>query len=98
MKSNLLTSLIVGMVLPWTYFLFVSVGPVREIGESGEVIGKSGIEGFIQFHGLTDALVIYVQASAACAVLAFGICLLKEAVDTIATVDRHDRSKERPRL
>ena len=81
MKSKLLTSLIVGLILPWTYFLVVTVGPVREISESGEVIGKSGVAGFIQFHGFADDLVIYVQASAVCGVLAFGICWLKEAVD-----------------
>lgn len=83
MKSKLLTSLIVGLVMPWTYFLVVTVGPVREIGESGEVIGKSGVAGFIQFHGFADALVIYAQAGAVCAVLAFGICWLKEAVDHV---------------
>jgi len=66
--------------MPWTYFLVVTVGPVREISESGEVIGKSGVAGFIEFHGLADALVIYVQAGAVCGVLAFGICWLNEAV------------------
>ena len=81
MKSKILTSLIVGLVMPWTYFLVVTVGPVREVSDSGEVIGKSGVAGFIQFHGLADALVIYVQANVVCGVLAFGICLLKEAVD-----------------
>lgn len=81
MKSKLLTSLIVGLVLPWAYFLVVTVGPVREISESGEVIGKSGIAGFIQFHGFADALIIYAQAIAVCGVLAFGICWVKVAVD-----------------
>jgi hypothetical protein len=81
LKSNVLTSLIVGLILPWTYFLIVTVGPVREISESGEVIGKSGVAGFIQFHGFSDALVIYVQAIAVCAVLAFCTCLLKQALD-----------------
>ena len=83
MKSNLITSLLVGIVLPWAYFLIVTVGPVREIGESGLVIGPSGIEGFIQFNGLSDALVIYFQAGAVCAVVAFCICLLKEALDHV---------------
>ncbi|MFB2707241.1 hypothetical protein [Marinobacter shengliensis] len=83
MKSKFLTSLIVGLVLPWTYFLVVTVGPVREISESGEVIGKSGVAGFIQFHGFADALMIYAQAIAVCGVLAFGICWLKEAVDHV---------------
>lgn len=69
--------------MPWTYFLIDTVGPVREINESGEVIGKSGVAGFIQFHGFADALVIYAQAGVVCAVLAFGICWLKEAVDHV---------------
>jgi len=80
LKSKLLTSLIVGLVMPWTYFLIVTVGPVREVTEFEEVIGKSGIAGFIQFHGLFDTLVIYAQAGAVCAVLAFGICWLNEAL------------------
>jgi hypothetical protein len=81
LKSKLLTSLIVGLALPWTYFLFVTVGPVREYSEPGEVIGESGVAGFIQFHGFADASMIYAQAIAVCGVLAFGICWLKEAVD-----------------
>jgi hypothetical protein len=80
LKSKLLTSLIVGLIMPWAYFLVVTVGPVREISESGEVIGKSGVAGFIKFHGLADALGIYVQASAVCGVLAFGVCWLNEAI------------------
>mgnify|MGYP000984513959 FL=1 len=69
--------------MPWTCFLVISVGPVSEISEFGEVIGKSGVAGFIQFHGFADALMIYAQASAVCGVLAFGICCLKEAVDYV---------------
>ena len=80
MKSKIITSLIVGLLMPWTYFLVVTVGPVREISESGEVIGKAGVAGFIEFHGIADALVIYVEVSAVCGVLAFGICWLNEAV------------------
>lgn len=83
MKSTLITSLIVGIVLPWAYFLIVTVGPVREIGESGEVIGASGVEGFIQFHGLAEALLVYAQAGAVCGVVAFCVCLLKEALDYV---------------
>lgn len=81
LRSKLLTSLIVGLVLPWAYFLVVTVSPVREISEYGEVIGESGVAGFIQFYGFSDALVIYAQAIAVCGVLAFGICWAKEAVD-----------------
>lgn len=83
MKPNLITSLLIGIVLPWAYFLIVTVGSVREIGEFGEVIGPSGIEGFIQFFGLSDALVIYFQTGAVCAVVAFCICLLKEALNHV---------------
>lgn len=61
----------------------VTVGPVREISDSGEVIGKSGVAGFLEFHGLTDALVIYAQAAAVCAVLAFCICGVKQALDHV---------------
>ncbi|MEC7816548.1 MAG: hypothetical protein VX939_09760 [Pseudomonadota bacterium] len=81
MKAKFLTSLIVGLLLPWTYFLVFTVGPVREISESGEVVGESGLAGFIQFYGFADALVIYAQAIAVCGVVAFGICCLKEAMD-----------------
>ena len=83
MKSNLLTSLITGLLMPWAYFLVVNVGPVREISDSGEVIGNSGVAGFLEFFGLTEALVIYAKAAAVCAVLAFFICGLKQALDHV---------------
>ena len=83
MKSNLLTSLITGLLLPWTYFLIVNVGPVREISDSGEVIGNSGVAGFLEFFGLAEAIVIYAKAAVVCGVLAFCICVLKQAFDHV---------------
>ena len=63
------------MLLPWLYFAAVTVGPVRYAGIDGKInMGKSGVSGFIEFHGITEAAAIYIQAALLCGVLVFVVC------------------------
>lgn len=81
MKSKLITSGLGGLLIPWAYFLFVQVGPVRTFTDGEETIGESGIAGFIQFHGWQDALVAYGKAGVVCAAVVFVICLIDGAIE-----------------
>lgn len=81
MKSKLVTSVLAGLIVPWSYFLVVQVGPIRTYVDGKEVIGESGIAGFVQFYGWQDALVAYGKAGALCAAVAFMICLVNGAIE-----------------
>ncbi|PPI85633.1 hypothetical protein KEHDKFFH_04180 [Marinobacter maroccanus] len=81
MKSKLITSVLAGLLVPWSYFLLVQVGPIRTYSDGKEIIGESGVAGFIQFHGWQDALVLYGKAGAVCAAVAFIICLANGAIE-----------------
>jgi hypothetical protein len=78
MKSKLVTSLILGPLLPWVYFLFVTVGPARYTDSDGNTtIGESGgVTGFIEFYGALESTIIYVKTSLTCAVLVFSVCIV----------------------
>ena len=75
MKPKLLTSIIFGVLLPWLYFAVVTVSPVRYASIDGKTnIGKSGVSGFIEFHGVTGATAIYIQSALLCGVFVFIVC------------------------
>ncbi|PUB80787.1 MAG: hypothetical protein DBP02_20210 [gamma proteobacterium symbiont of Ctena orbiculata] len=81
MKAKLITSSVVGLLLPWTYFVIVNIGSIRKYDQLGkESIGSSGILGFIDFNGFTDALVIYVKTVFACALVVFFICVVYDVI------------------
>lgn len=82
MKSKIVTSVLAGLLIPWSYFLFVQAGPIRTYTADGEeIIGESGVNGFIQFHGLQDSLIAYGKAGAICALVAFVVCLANGAIE-----------------
>jgi len=82
MKSKIITSSILGLTIPWLYFLFVNIEPLRYINSNNEVttIGSSGILGFIEFHGAAKSLIIYCQSFAICTAAVFMICLIYDLV------------------
>ena len=81
MRSKIITSLIAGLALPWFYFVVFTVGSVVTFSPEGErIIGKSGIAGFVQFHGVSGAFLIYLKATAVCTGLAFSVLLLEALV------------------
>ena len=81
MKAKLITSGLLGLMLPWTYFLVVKIGPIRTHDQFGEVsFGASGVLGFIEFIGLTDAILIYTKAVLACTLAVFLICVVYDAI------------------
>ncbi|MCU7921031.1 MAG: hypothetical protein KZQ95_22130 [Candidatus Thiodiazotropha sp. (ex Epidulcina cf. delphinae)] len=81
MKAKLITSSLLGFMLPWTYFLVVNVGPIRIYDQFGkESVGSSGVLGFIEFNGLLDALIIYAKAALACALVVFIVCVVYDVI------------------
>jgi len=74
-KPKLLTSILLGTLLPWVYFLLVTTGPSRHINSEGvTAFGQNGVAGFIEFYGITYSVIIYLQTALACTVLVFIIC------------------------
>ena len=75
MKAKLITSILFGILIPWLYFVFVNVGPIRYYDVDGDdIIGASGIAGFIEFNGITDSILIYLQAILVCTLLVLFVC------------------------
>lgn len=74
MKLKLITSIVSGASLPWLYFAAITVGPARIMnGEGALVTGKSGVAGFIEFHGTGNAMLIYLQAFVVVSVAAYAV-------------------------
>jgi len=74
-KAKLLTSLFIGALLPWVYFIVVRIGPLRYIDNEGTTVSKlSGISGFIEFNGVFNSIIIYFQTATVCACIVFIIC------------------------
>ncbi len=69
MKNRLVISTLIGSILPWLYFVFITVSPVKYISANGNVTeGSRGVAGFIEFNGLSGSLFIYLQAIIVCTV------------------------------
>jgi len=81
MKAKLITSILLGFLLPWSYFLIVRSEPIRIYDQAGnETIGSSGIVGFIEFYGIVDSLIVYSQAAIVCTLIVFVICFIYEKI------------------
>ncbi|KZZ62858.1 hypothetical protein A3762_01915 [Oleiphilus sp. HI0125] len=81
MKPKLITSILLGSLFPWPYFLLITVGPIRSYDEAGkEIVGPGGLAGFIEFEGIADSLLIYSKAAAVSALVVFVICSIYEVV------------------
>ncbi len=77
MKRRLLYSLLLGAILPFSYFLFADVGATRYIETDGSVqYGASGIMGFVEFEGVTRSLGIYAVAVLISTSIAFVVITL----------------------
>ena len=75
MKPKLITSIVFGILVPWLYFVVVTVGPARHVGTEGKSnIGSSGISGFIEFHGIIGATEMYIKTALLCAGFVYIIC------------------------
>jgi hypothetical protein len=81
MKPKLITSVLLGLLIPWSYFLVVTVGPIRSYDQSGpESIGPAGLAGFIEFEGIVGSILIYSKATIVCALLVFIICTIYDVI------------------
>ncbi len=81
MKAKFITSFIVAILAPWSYFIFIKVQPLRTYGQSGkESTGGSGIASFMEYHGVIDSLIIYGKAFLVCAVLVYVACIIYETI------------------
>lgn len=81
MKSKIVTSVFLGLLFPWSYFVFVTVGPNRHYDMDGnEVVGAYGISGFIEFNGVVGSVFIYLQATLACAFFVLIICSIYDFI------------------
>ena len=80
MKSKILTSSFLGLLFPWTYFLFVTVSPLRVYDQSGTEItatessGSGGVLSFIEFNGIGGSLFIYMKVAVICALFVLVAC------------------------
>lgn len=85
MKSKILTSILVGLVLPLSYFLFVTVSTL-DVYEDGKLVnegsGKIGVSAFIEFNGILGSLIIYCQAAFFCFIVSFVICSINNYLDS----------------
>ncbi len=84
MKAKLITSLLIGSILPWFYFILVSVGQVRYLDQDGNLtkFGSSGVIGFFEYHGLMEAALIYGQSILVCATAIVLVCYCYDFVKT----------------
>ena len=73
--------MLMGILLPWVYFLFVKISPMN-IYENGVLVRKatqqSGIASFVEFNGVTGSLMIYLKVFAILFVATYLICTLNE--------------------
>lgn len=84
MKAKMITSSLLGLMLPWSYFLIVTVSPIRSFDQSGnKTVGAGGLAGFVEFNGLGGSLFIYAKAVVFCALVVFIICEIYEAIAKI---------------
>jgi len=66
--KKLIISLVIGALLPWVYFLVVTISPIRYGGNGEETVSNlNNINGFIEFYGISNSIIIYLQATIICA-------------------------------
>ena len=83
MKAKIITSTIFGLFLPWLYFLIADTHTMN-VYHSGVLIKEatqaSDIELFIEFHGLQQSLIFYLQSFFAFFLLVFAICSVNNQI------------------
>ncbi len=80
-KAKFITSIILSLIIPWSYFIFVSVGTVKTFDQDGNtMIGPDGLAGFIEFNGLVGSVIIYLETIAICGFFVFCICTIYEVI------------------
>ena len=83
MKSNLFTSTLFALILPWCYFLFVDVTPMN-LYENGTLISKasnaSGISALIELYGVKTSLLIYSKVASIIFVFIFFVCICNQFI------------------
>ena len=81
MKAKTITSVLLGLLIPWIYFLVVTVGSIRTYDPIGnEIIGPKGVIAFIEFNSIIDSLIIYGKAAIVCILFVFVICSIYDLV------------------
>ena len=81
MKPKILTSLFAGASVPFSYFLLVTVSPLR-VYDNGVLVqspnNNSGIQAFIEFNGLSNSFFIYLKVAIVCFIISFIICSIHD--------------------
>lgn len=81
MKAKIITSVLLGLLIPWIYFLIVTVGSIRTYDPIGnEIIGPRGVIAFIEFNGVIDSPIIYGKAAIVCILFVFTICSIYDLI------------------
>jgi hypothetical protein len=86
LKAKLLKSSILGALIPWSYFLIVTVSPLRVYDQAGndvtprEAPSNGGVLGFIEFYGVEESLLMYLGASMFCGLIVFVISSINEFI------------------
>lgn len=84
MKVKLLASASLGLLMPWLYFIFVSLGPIRYVGgNAGSSLGQSGVASFVAFYGGLDAVFIYMQTALISSFVVFVVFYIYSRVKNI---------------
>ena len=83
MKSNLLTSILFGLIVPWCYFLFADVAAMN-LYENGTLISKAsnshGVSAFIEFYGVNKSLLIYSKVASIIFIVTFFVCIANQFI------------------
>lgn len=77
MKVRLLISILSGLVLPWLFFVFVTVTPMG-VYEDGVLVraasDHSGLAAFIELNSFENALLIYLKIAVIIACVVYISC------------------------
>ena len=77
MKVRLLISIVSGLVLPWLFFVFMTVTPM-DVYEDGVLVrtasDHSGLAAFIELNSFENALLIYLKIAVIIACVVYISC------------------------
>ena len=83
MKSNLLTSILFGLILPWCYFLFVDITPMN-IYDNGVLVSEAsqatGLLAFIELYGVSKSILIYSKVASAIFIFTLLVCVSNQFI------------------
>jgi len=81
MKAKAITSISLGLLLPWIYFEFSNSQHIRYIdAENNTLYGENGLLGLIEFYGFLDVFILYAKAVVICTIFIFIICSIYDFI------------------